>query len=69
MAYENAPVIRWDKDGNPRKTTLDYNEEIAKAMSARNNTLKDTDPMVEKEGFLAVDNLDKLRRRKLVVSN
>jgi hypothetical protein len=38
-------------------------------MSARNNTLKDTDPMVEKEGFLAVDNLDKLRRRKLVVSN
>lgn len=69
MAYENAPVNRADKDGNPRKTTLDYNKEIAAAMSARNNTLKDTDPMIEKEGFLAVDNLDKLRRRKLVVSN
>jgi hypothetical protein len=69
MAYENAPVNRRDKDGDPRITRLDYNNEIAKAMSSRNNTLKDTDPMVEKEGFLAVDNLDKLRRRKLVVSN
>lgn len=69
MAYENAPVNRNDKAGTPRHSETDYNRDIARAMDARNNQLKDTDPMIEKEGFLAVDDLDKLRRRKLVVSN
>lgn len=69
MAYENAPVNRYDKAGTPRRSETDYNKEIAAAMDARNNQLRDSDPMIEKEGFLAVDNLDKLRRRKLVVSN
>ena len=68
MAYENKPVNRADRDGTPRHSETDYNRDIDRAMSARNNQLKDTDPMVEKEGFLAVDDLDKLRRRKLVVS-
>lgn len=48
-----------------RTTRLDYNAEINAAKSARNNTLKDTDPRIEKEGFLGVDDLDKMRRRKI----
>lgn len=68
MAYENAPVNRADKDGAVRHDGS-YNEETKLAMDARNNQFKDSNPMIEKEGFLAVDNLDKLRRRKLVVSN
>lgn len=69
MAYENAPVDRPDKDGAVRRDGYTYNECIAQAMKARDTQYKDSDPMVEKEGFLAVDDLDKLRRRKLVVSN
>lgn len=42
-----------------------YNEEINKAKVARNNQLRDTDPMIEKEGFLGVDDLDRMRRRKI----
>lgn len=48
-----------------RTTGLNYNKEIDAAKVARNNTLKDSDPRVEKEGFLGVDNLDKMRRRKI----
>ena len=44
---------------------IGYNEEIDRAKIARNNQLKDTDPMVEKEGFLGVDDLDRMRRRKI----
>ncbi len=69
MAYENAPVNRSDKAGAIRKDGYTYNECIDIAMKARDTQYKDSDPMVEKEGFLAVDELDKLRRRKLVVSN
>lgn len=69
MAYENAPVDRKDKDGAVRKDGYTYNQCIEIAMKARDTQYKDSDPMVEKEGFLAVDDLDKLRRRKLVVSN
>jgi hypothetical protein len=65
MAYENAPVKRSDNDGAVRKDGYGYNECIDKAKSARNNQFKDTDPMVEKEGFLGVDDLDKMRRRKV----
>lgn len=53
-----------DVRGNEEKTTRQgYNEEIDIAKGARNNQFKDTDPRVEKEGFLGVDDLDRLRRR------
>lgn len=48
-----------------RTTRLNYNKEIDAAKIARNNTLRDSDPRVEKEGFLGIDNLDKMRRRKI----
>ena len=43
----------------------DYDNDIDKAKSARNTQRHDTDPMIEKEGFLGVDDLDKMRRRKI----
>ena len=65
MAYENTPVKRSDNDGSNRTSPTDYNRDIDRAKAARNNQLKDTDPMVEKEGFLGVDDIDKMRRRKI----
>ncbi len=65
MAYEDAPVKRKDNDGAVRKDGYGYNECIDKAKNARNNQFKDSDPMIEKEGFLGVDDLDKMRRRKI----
>lgn len=65
MAYENAPVSRTDKGGKRRSEHGGYNAEIDKAKAARNSQLKDSDPLVEKEGFLGVDDLDKMRRRKV----
>jgi hypothetical protein len=54
------------RSGREEKTTRSgYNEEIDKAKVARNNQFKDTDPRVEKEGFLGVDDLDRMRRRKI----
>jgi hypothetical protein len=65
MAYENDPIKRQDSDGKDRRIKIGYNAEIDSAKAARDNTLKDSDPMVEKEGFLGIDNLDKMRRRKV----
>ncbi|VVB70623.1 Uncharacterised protein [uncultured archaeon] len=65
MAYADAPIKRQDNDGAVRNEHYGYNECIDKAKVARNNQFKDTDPMVEKEGFLGVDDLDKMRRRKV----
>lgn len=65
MAYEDTPVKRTDSFGSDRKVRPGYNEEIDSAKMARNNQLKDSDPMIEKEGFLGVDDLDKMRRRKI----
>lgn len=65
MAYENSPVNRSDKAGSDRTSKTNYNQEIDSAKNARNNQLKDTDPMVEKEGFLGVDNVEKMRRRNI----
>ena len=42
-----------------------YTEDIDRAQSARNSQREDTNPMVEKEGFLGVDNIDKMRRVKI----
>jgi hypothetical protein len=65
MAYDDKPVSRSDKAGSVRKEEYGYNECIDRAKAARNSQLKDSDPMVEKEGFLGVDDLDKMRRRKI----
>lgn len=55
-----------DVRGGEEKTTRQgYNEEIDIAKAARNNQFKDTDPRVEKEGFLGIDDLDRMRRRKV----
>ena len=57
-----------NRDVNEDRRLLEkegYNEEINKAKNARNNQLRDTDPMVEKEGFLGIDDLDRMRRRKI----
>lgn len=47
------------------KMGCDYNRDIRAAKVARNNQLKDTDPRIEKEGFLGMDDIDKMRRNKL----
>lgn len=52
-------------DKIPPLSRMGYNEEIDRAKAARNNQLKDTDPMVEKEGFLGMDDIDRMRRRKV----
>lgn len=51
-----------DRDSSRRSG---YDDEIDRAKSARNSQREDTNPMVEKEGFLGIDNLDKMRRRKI----
>ncbi len=53
------------KSSEEKRTRTNYNEEIDSAKTARNNQLKDTSPLVEKEGFLGVDDLDRLRRRHI----
>ena len=65
MAYEEDYIDRTDKAGSDRISQTNYNLEIDKAKAARNNQLKDTDPMVSKEGFLGVDNVEKMRRRNI----
>lgn len=65
MAYDDKPVSRADKAGAARSERYGYNECIDDAKSARNSQLKDSDPMVQKEGFLGVDDLDRMRRRKI----
>ncbi len=52
-------------DGLPTSSATNYNRDIDAAKVARNNQLKDTDPRIEKEGFLGVDDLDRLRRRHI----
>lgn len=42
----------------------DYNDEIERAKAARVSQKNDTNPYMQKEGYLGVDDLDRLRRRK-----
>lgn len=51
--------------GMPKSSMTNYDSDIDAAKRARNNQLKDTDPRIEKEGFLGVDDLDRLRRRHI----
>ena len=56
---------------NERNTDRDnrvktnYNDDIYMAQIARNTQYLDTSPKLEKEGFLGIDDLDRLRRRKI----
>lgn len=51
-----------DRNNTDHRT---YDECIDRAKSARNTQRNDTNPMIEKEGFLGVDDLDRMRRRKI----
>lgn len=42
-----------------------FDENIDNAKTARNTQRNDTNPMIQKEGFLGMDDLDKMRRRKI----
>jgi hypothetical protein len=42
-----------------------YNEDIDRAKSARNTQKNDTNPYIQKEGYLGMDDIDKMRRRKV----
>ena len=65
MGYYDESVNRFDKSGENRKLPDAYNTEIDIAKNSNNNQLKDTDPMIQKEGFLGMDDIDKMRRRKI----
>lgn len=56
---------KMSKEGFELSSFTNYDRDITNAESARNNQLKDTDPRIEKEGFLGVDDLDRLRRRNV----
>lgn len=42
-----------------------HNAQIKRAKAAKNYDTRDTNPKVEKDGYLGVDSLDKARRRKM----
>lgn len=65
MANDAAGGVMPQDSDKGLKMGTDYNREINGAKAARNNQRRDTDPMVEKEGFLGMDDLDKMRRRKI----
>jgi hypothetical protein len=60
MTFKNDRMT--DRDN---KVTTNYDNDVNRAETARNNQRRDTDPKIEKEGFLGVDDLDRLRRRKI----
>lgn len=43
----------------------DYDEEIRGACDARKTSMRDTSPDYEYEGFLGMDDIDRIRRKKL----
>ena len=60
MTFKNDRMT--DRDN---KVRTNYDNDIDNGERARNNQRRDTDPMIEKEGFLGVDDIDRLRRRKI----
>lgn len=57
-----------DVASEQKRTHTNYDEDREKAQRARNNQLRDTDPMTLSmgwEGYLAVDDLDRMRRLHL----
>lgn len=55
---------KFTKNGRDSSRRPGYDDDIKRAKNARNSQREDTNPMVEKEGFLGVDDLDKMRRRE-----
>lgn len=53
------------KTDRDNKVKTEYNNDIDVAERSRNNQRLDTSPKLEKEGFLGIDDLDRLRRRKI----
>lgn len=51
--------------GRDKSHYKDYDYCIDEAKNARKTQRLDTDPRVEKEGFLGIDELDRMRRRKI----
>jgi hypothetical protein len=70
MRGDRLPVKErtFSKDkGTDRENMVktNYNDDINKAKSARNSQFEDTNPRIEKEGFLGMDDIDRMRRRKI----
>lgn len=66
MSKEDKMTFRGQKGSDrDNKIKINYDNDIDKAESARNTQYRDTDPKIQKEGFLGVDDLDRLRRRKI----
>ena len=55
----------YDKEVKEIESNTNYNRDLDVAKKARVNQRLDTSPMIEKEGFLGMDDIDRLRRRKI----
>lgn len=67
MARDNGDVMPQKSDKGLRMgESYTYDECIADAEAARRTQRRDTDPMIEKEGFLGIDELDRMRRKDWV---
>lgn len=64
MGYYEEPVNRQDKSGENRKVSDGFEPELDKAKLA-NKTHFRSDAFAEGDGFIGVDDLDRLRRDKL----
>lgn len=53
------------KDKFTDSERTNYNRDIMKAKNTPSNSLRESDPRVEKVGFLGMDDIDKIRRNKL----
>ncbi len=62
---EDRMTFKGERGDRDNRVKTNYDDDINKAKSARNNQRRDTDPMIEKEGFLGVDDIDRMRRRKI----
>lgn len=51
------------KNGSPGMDN--YQRDLNESERARNSQKRDTDPMIEKEGFLGMDDIDKMRRKNI----
>lgn len=64
MGYYNDPVNRADKSGAKREIHDGFEPEIDKAKDANKYFFR-SDAFAEGDGFMGVDDLDRLRRDKL----
>lgn len=66
MSKEDKIAFNTDRNTDrDNRIKTNYDNDIDKAKIARNTQYHDTDPRIEKEGFLGIDDLDRLRRRKI----